>query len=1263
MIKRIISICFCLLFALSDANANHYENCHISGKDINNGYLVKKVWLEHFAIPQVQVSDLKYISGVSLPAKVQTGDPQQFKIMLGMERKRPFALVTIPVYVNGENNGEVKQLSDFAITVTEMEVTSTTLPKTSSVVGSPLAQGTWYKIAITNTGLYKIDFNFIRDSLHIDPSTINTNHIRVFGNGGAMLSEANYDPRPDNLLENAIWVNDGGDGSFNQGDYFVFYAKGSMRWDKDSINQRFSHQINLYEDKSYYFLNFDQSNGLRVDNQNTTLTANVNVTDFNDYAVHELDSVNLGQLNLGAFGKEWWGEMFSASYGLPSTRSFNFNLGTLTDSANFRVYLACNTTGTPNNTFTFSVNGQIRKTYTLGGSIIDEAAPVATTNSPGYDDFKAGGLGTGTTTVKLDFQGGEVWSTGYLNYIEINTRRLLALSDGQLPFRDWRSVGTGNIAQYHIQNANSSLQVWDVSNPQVPVKMNGSLSGSNYTFTQDAQQLHEFVTFDGSQYYTPVTAGLVTNQNIHGSPQVNFIIVTHPDFLEAANKLADYHRNTDGMSVLVATTTQIYNEFSSGSQDISAIRDMVKMFYDRAVDSTQMPKYLLLFGAASYDYKRRATINSNFVPVYEYSESMVKVNSYSGDDFYGFLDNNEYIGNDLLLNALDVGVGRITSRNESDAMAVVDKIIHYKSPATLGPWRLSATFVGDAEDGAGPHMLDAETMSGVVNSSTGNNLYNDTKVFLDALSFVSTPGGERCPAANDVINNQIFRGTFLMNYNGHGNTDVWSHERVLSTDDYTTWKNYDNLPFMVTATCDFGQYDNPVTISSGEKLVLQRGGGAIALLTTTSSTYESDNKHINSQFLNVQFTHKDDGTWYTFGDAIRMGKNITYKVNSTGYVLLNYRKFALLGDPALIPDFPKYLVRTDSIRDAVSGNPVDSVSALGTYKIDGSITDAAHNVLSDFNGSLSVVMYDKPRRVTLTTKFTGAYREYELQDNIIYKGKATITNGHFSFSFVAPKDINYTMGNGKISYYADNGITDAASADTTIAVGGYSNNPVTDNDPPVVRAFMNDSLFKDGGITGSNTVLYAILNDATGINVSGNGVGHDLTAVLDGNVETPYILNDYYEAAPNTYQKGYISFPISGISDGTHTLTVKAWDVNDNSGQGSVHFVVLGGNVVQVNDLVNYPNPFSTLTHFFFEHNHPDEDLRAQINIYNTSGQLVKSIDQNFTPTGSRSNEIIWDGSDDHGTLLPGGLYVYRLLLSTQSGISGSAYQKLVLIR
>lgn len=1217
-------------------------------QDIYAGYISHKIDLQYYSKPEVVLGNINYTLANKLREDAIPSKPQNFDILLGKDRKKPFAIIRIPAY-SYDNQGQLQQIKTLTLDYTEkpgIVQPGSSAAKGTSTANSPLATGTWYKISVASTNLYKIDYNYLSTQLGV--TGIRSSQIRLFGHGGNMLSERNNTTGVTGLEENAIWVNDGGDGNFDPGDYFVFYGQGPLNWNTSKDGKRLVQEKNYYSNEGYYFLNFDGTAEKRLTTQPTALTGNYTVNYYSGTTLHEEDLANPQE-----FGKLWWGEEFSSAPGKQNSHSFTLDIGSTTDTAEFRIHVV-NTSSAPG-IFNLSLNGQPMGVADIGATNNYEYAPKAL----GEETVWRLPYTSSTATIKIDYSTNANDGSGWLDYICVNTRKALSVTGNTLLFSDLNSVSSGNIATYNISNANSDTRVWDVTDPKNAVLMQGSLNGNTYTFSQYADELHWFMVMNNTNLDAPTYVGTIPNQNLYGSAAVDYIIVTYPDFKPAAEKLAEFHRQRTGMRVIVATTTQVYNEFSSGGQDISAIRDFARMFYDRAgMNEKDMPKYLLLMGDASYDYKDRINNNTNFAPTFEAMESFNFLETYSNDDFFGFLDENEEIERYDIVNALDIGVGRIPAKSLKEADDVVKKIMHYKSPASLGAWRLSTMFVADNEDNAGQHLSDAEIMNGTV--TLNSSIHNPTKVYQDAIPMISTPGGQRAPEANKTINDGIFKGIFLFNYSGHGNTSVLSHERIVTKDDYNKWRNLDKMPFMVTATCDFGQFDQPSFVSSGEELMLKSDGGVIATLTTTHLVYAYANEILNREFLAGQFQHIN-GKWNTFGDAMRIGKNSTYaKASTTADVIKNFRKFALLGDPALEPNFPEFFIKTESVKDGATGLETKQIGALGEYIISGNVTDVNGNLLDYFNGTLAVTIFDKPRKVKT---ITAVNKTFQVQNNTIYKGKATVSNGKFSFSFIAPKDINYEEGSGTISFYADNGKTDAAGRDTSVSVGGYSDNPRLENNPPVIKAFIKDSLFRNGGLTGSNTAIFAILEDETGINVSGNAIGHDLTAILDGDVSKPYIMNDYYETEANTYKRGYVYFPVENIPDGRHRFTIKAWDVNNNSGEGYVDFEVADGKVVKVQNLMNYPNPFRDLTHFVFEHNHPDVNLAAEINIYNTAGVLVRKLKQNFMSTGSKSNEVTWDATDDNGAKLPAGVYIYRMMIITEQGIDNTAYQKLVIVR
>ncbi len=1247
LIYRLSSL-FCLLAAPVAARVVEVT---VAPSDIFRGVISRQLPLEHYGRPAVQVLNPVYAPVAKLPEGAEPGSADRISVLPGMERKQPFALLRIPAYRRAAQGG-FEVLTAFSLDIEEPRQSGpepAAAAKTTAAA-SPLSSGTWYKIAVPERGVYKIDYDFLQ-KLGISGAVSSAN-IRLVGNGGALLSENNAVPRPLDLSENAVWMNDGGDGSFGSGDFFAFYCPGPTRWDKDSTNRRFIHNKHLYADSSYYFLSVDAGPGLRMETAPAAGSATTSVTSFNDYVAHEEDLYNPGK-----FGKEWWGERFGLASGAQQSRSFSFPLGASVDSVRLRLS-AASRAEVAGNQLNVELNGKPCVTYIFGSvALEDDNDPV----DAKYSDLSLP-VGSNTATIKMSYIA-NAEAIGYLNYIELNWRRPLAFAGGSFGFRDWNSVAPGAIAGYQLSGADAATQVWDVTDPTKPQRMSGSLGGATFSFTQSASYLHEFFALSGSDFGTPVGKGRVANQNLHAADAPQFVIVTHPEWQDAAERLAKLHRDNDGMRVLVATTTQVYNEFSSGAQDISGIRDMMRYFYIQAgTDTSRMPRYLLLFGDASYDYKNRLSTNSNFVPTYESEEPVYVDVSYTVDDFFGFLDDNENMSDFGIANTLELGIGRIPVGSVTEAEAAVNKIESYLSPASLGPWRMMNTYIGDNEDKAGQHLQDAEDIASVVTARSP--FTNASKIYLDNLTFISTPSGYRCPDANKAINDQIFRGTFLLNYTGHGSTSTLAHERIMTNDDFSKWQNINKLPFMVTATCDYARYDNPALVSNGEKMVLKADGGTIAMLTTTGPVYASINRDINQQYLSVQYTRHGD-VWPTFGDAMREGKNATFRRNPQpdAFTLINFYRFTLLGDPAVQPAFPKHLVSTDSVVDMNTGQLTDSMRALGRYSLSGHVSTKDGLPFDSFNGRVHVTIYDKPRLVHIKAKETGRDIQYYLRDNVIFRGMATVANGVFSCSFIVPKDINYDFGKARISYYAENGETDASGMDTNVTAGGYNDGAPSDNIGPIVKPFIGDTLFRDGGLTGSNTLLYVQLYDDNGINTSGNGVGHDLTAVLDGDDAHPINLNDYFVPEANTYQRGHISYPVSGLADGPHKFWVKAWDVYNNSGTGEVNFMVSNGQVFRIDNLINYPNPFRDKTHLFFEHNHPSEVLKVQVMIYDMAGRQVRRLESSFTPGGSHSNEIIWDGTGDSGATLPAGIYPYRVTLTTESGVQGSAYQKMVIIR
>ncbi len=1107
---------------------------------------------------------------------------------------------------------------------------------------SVLATGNWFKISVKETGIYKVDVAFL-NKLGINTSNLSSTSIRLFGNGGAMLPEACNGFKNDDLIENAIQVQDGGDGIFNGADYFLFYATGPNVWLKDSINQQFKHNKNLYGDVSCYYINISGA-GKKIQSQPAVTAPTISVNSFSERYFHELDTINLL-----ASGKDWYGEEMSSSAGTTSY-TFPIPFSNINTAQPATLVSAC---------VARSVNGNSRFTTTINGQTVlqQDIAAVGNTNLDLFaksDQSTASFTPAASLSLTYNFTGSSS-AQGWLNWFEIFCRRNLVItSNEQLPFRDWKSVSAGAVAAFTIQNA-ATAQVWDVSNIYEPIKMNTTANGNDLSFTNNASTLHEYIAFSNN-FLLPVAIGKIDNQNLHNSQQTDLIIVTHPALQQQAQRIASFHQQKDNVKTVIATTDQVYNEFSSGIAGPTAIRDFVKMYYDKAgADTTQRPKYLLLLGDASYDYKNRVKNNSNFVPAYESNVSLDPLATYTSDDFFGFLDDNEDINSSSVTNLLDIGIGRIPAQTSAQADAYADKLVNYSDPKSLGAWRNEQTFIADDQD-LNLHLNDAEAITAT--AAATNPLFTQNKIYLDAYTQASTPAGSRYPEVNDAINKKIENGTLIWNYNGHGSSTRLAEEVILEKPIVDTWTNTYRLPLFITATCDFAPYDNPSITSLGENILLREKTGAIALMTTTRAVFAFSNRIMNRNYLQAALQVKTNGTYASLGEAVKQAKNFTYQTQSD---IVNNRKFTLLGDPALTLAYPKYRVNTDSINgNALSATP-DTLKALQKYTVAGSVGDAQGNILTSFNGTVYTTVFDKAQSLTTKGNDADSYQQsFQVQNSQLFKGKVKVVNGKFNFSFIVPQDINYQLGNGRISYYTDNGREDGNGNFNGFLVGG-SKGISSDTKGPVIKAYLNDETFLNGNVVNPAPLLLLQLSDSSGINIAGTGIGHDLTAIIDGKASNTYVLNSFFEGDLDSYQNGTVKFQLPELEEGSHTMVIKAWDVANNSNEVTIVFRVMK-TMLNIYNVINYPNPFSTYTNFRFDHNKPNTRLDISIKIYTLFGKLVKTLNETINVTGNRSSDINWDARGENGVMLIPGVYIYQMEVRSGDG-AGTALKagKLVL--
>ena len=1148
-----------------------------------------------------------------------------------MSRKQNGVHVEILPFIKDKASNRVLKLSSFRIRFSEAGM----LLKSSSrnyVANSVLSQGNWYKLGVTQTGIYQIGYNDLV-VMGINPATVNPTKIGIYSRGGTMLPEANSATRADDLPENTIDVTGQSDGSFDKGDQILFYAQGPVIWQYNSYNQIWEHSSHLYSDTICYFLTTDRGTGKRVSLKESSSASETDIVDTYDfYTFYEENN-----LNLLKSGRQWFAQIFDV---IPN-RSFSFDVPALAAGGQVKARSVTAASSTSASSFEFSIGSQ---TWNAAHSPISsyKDSPVAS-GSTAYVSLQAV-----TLPLKIDVHYNKTTATGagYLDLIDVNARCDLRFTGVQLDFRDSR-YGAGHTVKYQVKDAAGKARVWEVTDPLKVAAINTAVEGNDLAFKLSCDTLRQFVAFNENALLAPHFITKIQNQNLHALTGTDMIILAPQAFMPQAIRLATFHANASDLIVLVLDPVTIYNEFSSGTADLTAIRDFLKLLYDNS-SAPGIPKYLLLFGDASYDYKGKIAPNTNSVPSWQSPDSFSPISSLVSDDYYGMLDNNEGLS---YSDIIDLGIGRLPVKTPEEAEKAVDKIIHYSVPsdANSGDWQNIVTFVADDED-YNEHVSQAEQMSLFIENNYSD--INLDKIYLDSYVQVASPGGNRYPDANKAITQRVEKGSLILNYTGHGGETGLAHEQVLTVNEINNWSNYDNLPVFVTATCEFSRFDDPGRTSAGELVLLNPKGGGIALFTTTRPTYGSPNFELNKKFY--QYAMSKPGS-----KRLSMGEIIMNSKRDKG-ASENGRKYVLLGDPALQIDFPALNIMTTSVNGRVPGNGADTLKAYMEVTIEGFVADNQGNLVPDFNGTVFPSVFDKSVPLKTLANDGGAEYSFLLRKNLLYKGKVNVVDGRFSFTFIVPKDIAYRYDSGKISYYATDGTRDAAGYYNEIIVGGSSQPEVGDNNGPEINLFMNTDKFRDGGITDQNARLLAIVSDENGINTIGNGIGHDITAILDGNTSEPFILNDFYESDINTFKSGYIWFPFSLLSPGEHTLTVKVWDVFNNSSEAEIHFVVYSSGDFVISRTYNYPNPFSDYTDIVFEHNQKNVEFAVRAEIYSITGQIVRVIEQTSTQIGSVSNPLRWDGLGNQGSKVPSGIYVYNLIVRTSNGLLSQATGKMI---
>ena len=1112
----------------------------------------------------------------------------------------------------------------------------------SQVVNSVLSEGDWFKFSVDTTGVFKIDRSLLQE-IGIATNNLNPKKIHIYGNGGELLPESNGDFRYDDLQENALFVEGEEDNSFDANDYILFYAKGPHSWSVNTTSQEVTHKQNIYSDKAYYFITVNNEDGKRIQNAVAVSgTPVTEITTFNDYIFYENETSNLF-----ATGRRWLGEEFS----LENQQTFEIPFPNAVQNESLKIRVR--SVGVSGLTSSMKVNVNSQELFSLNFLAISSDSNNMASDRIGSENFSTT---SSTVSVLLDYDnGGNPSARAYLDFIEISGKKQL-ISDGlQFSFRNFSAANTSGIVEYQLQNSQNIYQIWEVTDhTNVTMIANESSSSTNFSFKAVGGDLKEYIVVSENDYYTPETVSnaSIENQNLHALKDINYLIITTSEFLEQAQRIANYHIENSELTAKVVLLDEIYNEFSSGSRDITGIRDFIRHVYNTNSSDLNKLKFVCFFGDASYDYKDRIASNNNVVPVYLASESFNLASSYVTDDFFAMLEENE--GTMSSNHSMDVATGRIPVSSQQQASDVVDKILRDYNLDSYGDWRNTITLVADDID----EDVDSTIQSGVEiiadDIKENKPVFNVNKIYADSYVQQNSSGGERYPSVKSSITSAVETGTLVFDYFGHGGENGFAQERFLDVPQIKGFVNENTLPLFITVTCSFSRFDNPQRTSAGEFTFWNTRGGAASMITTTREVFISVGQAFNKKLIAtlLQFDNEE--------------LSISESLVKTKNNFSDRQKFFIyyFGDPVKKLAIPKPNVKITKMNGIEITQSLDTLKALSKVRFEGVVTDNLDNTLSDFNGNLSTTVFDKPiDKVTLDNDGFGIINTFDSQESKLFRGLASVENGNFNFEFIVPRDVRVAYGNGKLSFYVSNNELDKAGFNNDIIVGGINENAPEDTLGPEIQLFMNDESFLDGANTNASPNLIAKLSDLSGINTSLTAVDHDIVGILDGDESNPIIMNDFYQTELDDFTRGKVIYRLRDLSVGPHTLKLKAWDTYNNSSEAILNFVVVSDTNITLDNVLNYPNPFVNYTEFWFNHNKPNEPLEVQVQIFTVSGKLIKTINQQVQTTGNLVRNIVWNGLDDFGNKLGKGVYIYKLkVTSTISNISSEKYEKLVIL-
>lgn len=1102
---------------------------------------------------------------------------------------------------------------------------------------SVLSEGRWVKLRVADNGIHMLTLYNLKQMGFNDLSKV-----RLYGYGGHLLSETDPGQWPDDLCEVPLWRGD---------DRILFYAQGPVQWTLEG-DDTFTHTRNPYSDYGYYFLTEGET-----PQSNTVPTTVLPVT--GEAAIETTPAYGLYEVDDYAWYHGGRKLVESYDYMNGSVRSYSLH-AVAAHPLHDAVLDVCFThNGSTTSSVAVAVNDASVGALTLRAiSGHDEAAESTQSFSVDLDEANA------QQKVTLAHRRGAGVS-GRLDYLRLNYTRVI---DTNVPIY----AASPGIHTYCIGDAgmwgHENVAVWRITDASAiePIAYDKATA----TFTADGKRGDIFIAFDTKGAYpVPEVVGEVANQDLHATATTDYVIIVPASgkLTAQAERLAALHRAQRGLTVKVVRADEVYNEFSSGTPDATAYRRYMKMLYDRAETVEDAPKYLLLFGDGAWDNRMLSSAWEGVSPddyllCYESANSFNAVYSHVVEDYFALLDDGE--GANLQLDKVDIGVGRFPVTTSAQAREVVDKLEAYMANTHAGAWKNTILMLGDDGD-ANRHMSDAESVAQMLEAEYPD--YMVKRIYWDAFPMESTSTGNGYPAVRKRLLELFNEGALMVNYSGHGAPDVISHELVINKTDMEGLRS-PRLPVWVTVSCDITPFDNSVQ-SFGESAFLNSKGGAIGLLTSTRTTYAEQNKRINYFFSKYAFARGEDSRRLSLGDALRMAKCnlITTGNSSLDDKSSNKLNYVLIGDPALVVGNTDYHMVVDEL-DGVSLSSGQEVllKAGAEVVVQGHVETLGGSLAEDFSGVLYASVFDNLEEVTCRNNTNDPELTpfvYHERTKKFFVGSDSVRDGRFTFTFRVPMDINYSMKSGLVNLYAidDKHEREAKGTCEDFILGDTEENLKNDGMGPEIELYLNSPNFVSGGRINETPLLVVKLEDADGVNTAG-GLGHNLTAIIDGKASMSYNLNEYYRSDIGAYTRGTVSYLLPELSEGVHTLMFRAWDMMNNSSVATIEFEVVKGLAPGIFHVQALPDLLQGTTTFVLTHDRPENEVEVAIEVFDMSGRIVWSHNEQTISSGN-TYSFCWSQCSASGQPLGEGVYLYRVVVTSPSGSSASKAQKMVLIR